>query len=285
MEFSYLSQLVNQLNVEDHSESTTTNTNVNEMNENVVVCNVIFLDNAYRILFPLNATIGDIYHYISQKYFDGDFSDILYIIRENDLSILGIAPHLTFETKLDGVIHNEDVLRVSMIDVLRRVYENVKPIIPELFAEWLFSDSERFDHKTSICEVIRELNQPSRESRIIMRAFLEEMANILNEHFAHDEEGPTHLTDEQFDKLPSYTYQQLIMYKSQHPDHKIPDHNECPICCEEFAPDNQLVVLPCKHYYHTECARKWLTKEKNTCPMCVQKVDSDEEHETESESG
>jgi hypothetical protein len=42
---------------------------------------------------------------------------------------------------------------------------------------------------------------------------------------------------------------------------------ECTICIDELKEGDEVLVLPCKHWYHGECVILWL-KEHNTCPVC-----------------
>lgn len=44
----------------------------------------------------------------------------------------------------------------------------------------------------------------------------------------------------------------------------------CPICVTEFAPDDEILRLPCvprRHVFHTSCITEWLHKSQH-CPMC-----------------
>lgn len=41
----------------------------------------------------------------------------------------------------------------------------------------------------------------------------------------------------------------------------------CPICMQEMLSDC-MCELPCKHIFHTTCVFKWVSENKNTCPMC-----------------
>lgn len=47
---------------------------------------------------------------------------------------------------------------------------------------------------------------------------------------------------------------------------------ECNICLTEYDDEEMLTVLPCKHYYHTECIEHWLKKESKKCPVCKSEV-------------
>jgi len=43
--------------------------------------------------------------------------------------------------------------------------------------------------------------------------------------------------------------------------------DKCPICLVEFKIDDEVYYLPCMHYFHIECLRKW-NKENKNCPYC-----------------
>lgn len=43
---------------------------------------------------------------------------------------------------------------------------------------------------------------------------------------------------------------------------------DCNICLESFNIDNELKILPCNHFFHTECIKEWLCNEKINCPIC-----------------
>lgn len=44
----------------------------------------------------------------------------------------------------------------------------------------------------------------------------------------------------------------------------------CSICLENFKNEEQLRVLPCRHYFHNECVDEWFLNklEMASCPMC-----------------
>lgn len=56
---------------------------------------------------------------------------------------------------------------------------------------------------------------------------------------------------------------------------KLDDDGEaptCTICMEELEMGVEMIQLPCKHWYHEECATAWL-KQHNTCPICRAPID------------
>lgn len=42
----------------------------------------------------------------------------------------------------------------------------------------------------------------------------------------------------------------------------------CCICLQCFSERENVRTLPCKHVFHSDCIRTWLTKYKQRCPMC-----------------
>ena len=47
--------------------------------------------------------------------------------------------------------------------------------------------------------------------------------------------------------------------------------NECPICLENLEVGDEVYLLPCCHYFHTECLKDWVFRD-NVCPTCRDKV-------------
>lgn len=41
----------------------------------------------------------------------------------------------------------------------------------------------------------------------------------------------------------------------------------CSICLDEFDIRIHVLEMPCRHIFHNECLREWLTR-SNTCPLC-----------------
>lgn len=42
---------------------------------------------------------------------------------------------------------------------------------------------------------------------------------------------------------------------------------ECSVCIDEVKVGEEVVVMPCNHWFHEACVTMWL-KEHNTCPIC-----------------
>ena len=46
---------------------------------------------------------------------------------------------------------------------------------------------------------------------------------------------------------------------------------ECSVCMDNVQIDDEVTVLPCRHWFHGECVSMWL-KEHDTCPHCRQGI-------------
>lgn len=51
------------------------------------------------------------------------------------------------------------------------------------------------------------------------------------------------------------------------------DKKDCIICLTPFAQGDKALILPCIHFFHTNCIKDWF-KTQNTCPICKFKMDS-----------
>lgn len=53
---------------------------------------------------------------------------------------------------------------------------------------------------------------------------------------------------------------------------------DCSICQEAFAVGDQVLKLPCRHLFHSDCVRCWL-EAKTTCPLCRNRLPDASEEE------
>ncbi|RYE20259.1 MAG: hypothetical protein EOP45_11345, partial [Sphingobacteriaceae bacterium] len=51
---------------------------------------------------------------------------------------------------------------------------------------------------------------------------------------------------------------------------------QCTVCLYSYNSNDQVVCMPeCQHFFHTECAKDWLTKYKRSCPNCRLEIDGE----------
>ncbi|KAJ2705225.1 hypothetical protein FB645_002623 [Coemansia sp. IMI 203386] len=77
--------------------------------------------------------------------------------------------------------------------------------------------------------------------------------------------APPPASDEQIGKLPARVIS----------DQEVAAHKECGICMEEYQNKEQVVELPCAHFYHKECIDHWL-KMNGTCPICRKRIEDED---------
>lgn len=59
------------------------------------------------------------------------------------------------------------------------------------------------------------------------------------------------------------------------------NNHTCAICLEDFLPGESLIILPCKHSFHSNCITPWLTERSSTCPLCKRVLLNDDDDEDE----
>jgi len=76
-------------------------------------------------------------------------------------------------------------------------------------------------------------------------------------------------TTAQLQRLPTRTISEVeIGDRGQHPD---ADQAECAVCCDAYAPGDELRTLQCLHSFHVGCIDQWLKSNRPgafSCPIC-----------------
>lgn len=49
--------------------------------------------------------------------------------------------------------------------------------------------------------------------------------------------------------------------------------NECAICLTVVEEDQEAILLPCRHRFHSECIHRWFDAPRDTCCVCRQRLD------------
>lgn len=59
------------------------------------------------------------------------------------------------------------------------------------------------------------------------------------------------------------------------------EYHNCPITCDDFEDGEELLQLPCNHYFNKEAILKWLEESSNKCPICRYELPSKEKKNIE----
>jgi hypothetical protein len=89
-----------------------------------------------------------------------------------------------------------------------------------------------------------------------LEAILETMFN----HFRGAEQSDVilPLTDDAISKLPVKKFKEIMDSESEN----------CSICQEKYDSEADVIILPCKHYFHKACITEWLKNYHHKCPLC-----------------
>lgn len=102
---------------------------------------------------------------------------------------------------------------------------------------------------------------------------LDNIISQLMEQNASNAPGPA--TEDAINSLPKKKLDEEMLG----PEHK----GECSVCMDDVTIDDEVVVLPCKHWFHEQCASIWL-KEHNTCPICRKGIEGNAEGSSSGQS-
>jgi len=66
----------------------------------------------------------------------------------------------------------------------------------------------------------------------------------------------------------------LVLRKLEEGDELLNDDNGCVICLECWGVEEIITEMPCKHRFHGECLKSWLSCQ-NTCPICRHEIEAE----------
>ena len=135
------------------------------------------------------------------------------------------------------------------------------------------------NNHSSLLRMIYGMNRPRTSHGLLdlilhyltIRNYEENMENIINQIMMNDPNkyGNPPASKESIKKLEKFivTNQKLISFGVE---------NSCAVCKEEFEIKQELMLMPCKHYFHINCLLPWLN-ERNSCPVCRYELPTDDD--------
>ncbi|GMH89972.1 hypothetical protein TL16_g11627 [Triparma laevis f. inornata] len=88
-------------------------------------------------------------------------------------------------------------------------------------------------------------------------------------------EDDKHLMDDvEVEKLEEILYEHAKDLTKEEKEERTSyfENDSCPVCLEDYVPDESLKLLPCKHAFHEDCIKPWLTQQQGSCPLCKEIV-------------
>lgn len=76
------------------------------------------------------------------------------------------------------------------------------------------------------------------------------------------------LTDDAISKLPVKKFKEIVDSGDAKDTSDTDKSENCSICQEKYDSESDIIILPCKHYFHKECITEWLKNYHHKCPLC-----------------
>jgi hypothetical protein len=89
-----------------------------------------------------------------------------------------------------------------------------------------------------------------------LRANYDELVNNFTEGL---EDVKVTLSEEEFNNLENVVLDKTNIDRF---------NDKCNICLDEFVLEQNVILLNCKHFFHNECIKNWLTNQSTKCPIC-----------------
>ena len=156
--------------------------------------------------------------------------------RKENTEIPKYSNQLFSERNFQNNFHNYKNNRLNRINQEKRIYDD--------YSNYIFDDGfplSGLGNDDEIKKVLEVVNRIDREEKNQHKKIDK---NILND-------------------LPEVT---IVNYEKLNEDKK-----NCNICYTEFEDNKKVIILPCLHFYHSECIKKWF-ESKNICPNCKSEI-------------
>ena len=134
------------------------------------------------------------------------------------------------------------------------------------------------NNHSSLLRMIYGMNRPRTSHGLLdfilhyltIRNYEENMENIINQIMMND---PNKYGNPPASKDSIKKLEKCIVTNEQLKNFGV--ENSCAVCKDEFEIGQELLLMPCKHYFHNDCLLPWLN-ERNSCPVCRYELPTDD---------
>lgn len=85
--------------------------------------------------------------------------------------------------------------------------------------------------------------------------------------------------DEALENLPVFKIDAKFMEVSQKEENKNEQFQKCIICMEKYEVNDEVKTLPCFHIFHKDCIDQWFKAGNDSCPICKNKINHNNDFE------
>ena len=169
-----------------------------------------------------------------------------------NVNILFLNDYDELLLEIDGEVNN---VNISYDFFVREGEESVESNIINDTRE----NSENNIQNFTLDENIHNLND-------LMYLILSRIVNNLSEENLSELEGlinqnnnsiNSHLSEEELNNIKEEKYNKDLF-----------ETKMCSICYKDYITDENLKILNCNHYFHSDCISKWLLSYNSKCPLC-----------------
>ena len=96
----------------------------------------------------------------------------------------------------------------------------------------------------------------------------------INFNFFHrnNDENNNINNEEALNSLPVFKIDEKFMEVSLKKENKNEQFQKCVICMEKYKINDEVKTLPCFHIFHKECIDHWFKGGNDSCPICKNKI-------------
>ena len=207
---------------------------------------------------------------------ESDFEDLLNIINSTFIPLVGNnANFLENENILSEDVNNSTEDVNNSTEDVNNSTEDVNNSTVDLENDLIVNNSENsiieseslndfdslsadYNNSNTFINTSNLNNISSEQFLNVINIFNDILNSNINNNDTELEDVIVTLDDNDYDKLEIIKYKEL--------DNSL--ENKCSVCLVEFQDDDNVMILPCKHYYHTNCIKEWLKEYDYKCPVC-----------------
>ena len=195
--------------------------------------------------------IGEERNYLGSN--GNDIFDILHFARNVDQFDENInnERNINLINEFRNLIQNRNQSLFQRNSGERQTREDTVPNVPQ-------STPQEFPTQEFATQEFATQEFPTQDISNLIGELFGNIFNYMSEPLFEDVKVT--VSNEDFDKLEEITITDINIK-----DYKDKD---CNICLEQYELNNNIKILPCKHFFHKNCIKEWLCNEKINCPIC-----------------
>ena len=93
----------------------------------------------------------------------------------------------------------------------------------------------------------------------------------------NEENNNNNINEEALNSLPVFKIDEKFMEISKKDENKKEQFEKCVICMEKYEINDEVKTLPCFHIFHKDCIDHWFKGGNDSCPICKNRINHNNE--------